>query len=132
MPPDDRPRLGPGRRSRPAGAQGLLSRIAGIALGTVVLAASLLVSAVVFAVLLVVAVVAGGYLWWRTRDLRRRIREQRRAAAEGRGPGPQGWPGGAEGPRPGPGAGTVIEGDFIREVDTPREAARPGSGPPPT
>jgi hypothetical protein len=137
MPSDDRPRLGPGPRDRPGNATGLLSRLAGIALGTVVLVASLLVSAVVFAVLLVVAVVAGGYLWWRTRDLRRRIREQRAAAAEGRvPPGPTAWPG-----RPGapaPGDGPVIDGDYIREVDplpespAPRDGAsstRPGSGP---
>jgi hypothetical protein len=132
MPPDDRPRLGPGRRSRSGSAPGLLSRIAGIALGTVVLAASLLVSAVVFAVLLVVAVGAGGYLWWRTRDLRRQVREQMRAAAEGRvPPGPTGWPGGQGGPADrgaGSGAGPVIDGDYIREVDPPRGPAPPGSG----
>jgi hypothetical protein len=127
MSPDDRPRLGPGRRSRSPGAPGLLSRIAGIALGTVVLAASLLVSAIVFAVLLVVAVVAGGYLWWRTRDLRRQVREQRAAAAEGRSP-----PGPSRPGRPGApdtGDGPVIDGDYIREVDPPRGPAPPCGGP---
>jgi len=122
MSPDDRPTIGSGQRSRPPG---LLSRIVGIAVGTVVIAASLLVSVAVFAVLLVVGLVVGGYLWWRTRDLRRQVREQMQAAAEGRAPpGPGGWPG-----RPGtPGAsdGRVIEGDFIREVDEPPKPAPPG------
>lgn len=128
MSPDDRPRLGPGQRSRPGSAPGLLSRIAGIALGTVVLAASLLVSAVVFAVLLVGAVVGGGYLWWRTRDLRRQVKESMRAAAEGRAP-----------PGPGDGAGwrgapradedRVIEGDYIREVEPSRGPESPRGGP---
>jgi len=133
MSPDDRPRLGPGRRNRPPGSPGLLSRIVGIALGTVVIAASLLVSVVVFAVLIVVALIGGGYLWWRTRDLRRQVREQMQAAAEGRiPPGPGGWPGRPD-EAPGDGDGRVIEGDFIREVDETRRPAPPGGGsPPPT
>jgi len=123
---DERPRLGPGRRARTGSAPGLLSRIVGIALGTVVLAASLVVSVAVFAVLIVVAVIAGGYLWWRTRDLRRQVREQMQAAAEGRvPPGRSGWPGDT-----GTGAvdGQVIEGDFIREVDAPTRSPPPGTG----
>jgi hypothetical protein len=53
-------------------------------------------SVLLFAVVATVGVVAWGYLWWRTRELRRRMRAHP------------------------PGGGVVIEGEVIREVDGER------------
>ena len=62
--------------TRPGGMGGLLrsgplGRALAIVAGGMVLVAGLFVSAVVFSVLLVVGVVAGGWFWWKTRDLRK-------------------------------------------------------------
>ena len=88
---------------------GPLGRALAVVAGGVILVAGLFVSAVVFSVLLVVGVAAGGWFWWKTRELRRQLRErmaqvQRMQAA--RAPaGPAGEP-----------AGEVLDGDFIREA----------------
>jgi hypothetical protein len=49
-------------------------------MGVVVLAAAFLFSLVLFAVLLGVGLIAGAYLWWKTRGLRRQLRESVEAA----------------------------------------------------
>jgi predicted lipid-binding transport protein (Tim44 family) len=90
-----------------------VGRVLGFALGVVVLVASLIFSVVVFAILLGVAVLVGGYLWWRTRDLRRQIREQMQAQDAGRGPMPDGA---SRERRPPAADDNILEGDFIREA----------------
>ncbi len=54
---------------------GLLSRIFGIVIGAAVLVLAFVFSLVIFAVVLVLAIVVLGFLWWKTRSLRRAQRE---------------------------------------------------------
>lgn len=63
-----------------------------------VFAVALMFSVFLFAAVLTVGLAAWAYLWWKSRDLRKQMREQqaRRQAEEG----------------------LVIEGEVIREVDT--------------
>lgn len=82
--------------------------IAGI-VGLTMIGAALFLSVFLFAGLLAVGVVAGGWFWWRTRRLRRQLRESIDAATrealrqtETRAAANHG------------GQGAVIEGDFIR------------------
>lgn len=98
-----------------AGAPGLLSRLVGLVVGAVVLAGALVVSAMLAAVLLAVAAAAGAWMWWRTRDLRRSLRE---AAASRAAAGGSFEAGAGRANRD----ATVIEGDFIREIP---DRARP-------
>lgn len=78
MNPDPDPLLlsGPRTRTYSFGFQPrtLWGRIVGAVLGAVVLVAAFAFSIVIFAVLAVGAVVAGGWLWWKTRHLRREVR----------------------------------------------------------
>ncbi|MSQ60599.1 MAG: hypothetical protein EXR36_13400 [Betaproteobacteria bacterium] len=53
----------------------MLSRIVGIVTGTAVLVLAFVFSVVIFAIVLVAAVVILGYLWWKTRSLRRARRD---------------------------------------------------------
>lgn len=97
-PQDAPPRLGAqsvrtGRRNG-----GLLGRAFAAIAGAAVLALALVFSVVVFSVLLVGGLVVVGYLWWRTRELRRQVR----AAMEQQ----------AQAPPPG---GRVIDGEVIRD-----------------
>lgn len=77
---------------------GLIGRILASIAGAAVLVLSLLFSVVVFSVLLVVGLVVVGYLWWRTRELRRRMREVAEQQAAVR-----------------PTGGRVIDGEVIRD-----------------
>lgn len=105
-----------GMAARPQGG-GLLQRAGAIVATLLVFGLALTFSVVVFAVVVTLGLVAWGYLWWKTRDLRKAMREQ--AAARGQA-GPQAGP-----DRPGRAAsGMVLEGEVIREV---REDD-PGSG----
>jgi len=70
---------------------------------------ALMFSVVLFAVVLTVGVAAWGYFWWKTRDLRRQMREQG---------GPAAWAAARAAQREG---GLVLEGEVIREVDPARE-----------
>jgi Flp pilus assembly protein TadB len=72
------------------GARGWLGKALALVTGTIVVAAAFLLSVVVVAVALAAALVGFGYLWWRTRALRRKLREQ-------------------------PAGGRVIEGEVIRD-----------------
>jgi uncharacterized iron-regulated membrane protein len=65
-----------------------------LAAGAVLLIAAFRVSVVVFAIALAGAIVIGGYLWWKTRELRRRMRER-------------------------PPGGHVVEGEVIRDDEGP-------------
>lgn len=60
----------------------LLRKIAAIAVLTVTAVAAVMFSAVLLALLLCVAIVAGIYLWWKTRALRRQMREMQVAETE--------------------------------------------------
>ena len=55
---------------------GLLSRLLTAGVAIVFIAGTLALSLFVIAAGALAAVVAGSYLWWKTRELRRRIREQ--------------------------------------------------------
>lgn len=77
---------------------GLLGRLLTIAAGAVLMVAAFMFSLLVFAVALAGGLLVGGYLWWKTRELRRQMREQ-------------------------PPEGRVIEGEAIRD-DGPGDEAR--------
>lgn len=80
-------------------------------------------SLVVLAVVAVAALGIGGYFWWKTRDLRKALREQAQKAREG-----SGGPAGAN-TRSGhvvEGEATVVEGEFTQvRVTLPRDASPP-------
>ncbi len=109
-----------------ARAAGPIGRALALVAGGLVLVAALFVSAIVFSVLLVAGAIAGGWFWWKTRGLRREIRErlaqmQQMQAGDGApaASGPFGFATGADArTRPGE-AGDVIDGDFIRESQPP-------------
>src|SRR5688500_18176425 len=116
--PSDRDGLFGSLRARAAGPIG---RVLAVVAGSLVLVAALFVSAIVFSVLLVVGAVAGGWFWWKTRGLRREIRErlaQMQQMQSGQGPGvPAGW---APSPRPAEArrrTDDIIDGDFVREKE---------------
>ena len=74
------------RTALPGRQPGLLRKVAAAALGVVALVGAFMVSVVVLAVVAAAGVIGGAWLWWRTRELRKRIAEQVRARrqAEGR------------------------------------------------
>jgi UPF0716 family protein affecting phage T7 exclusion len=78
---------------------GLLGKILTTVAGAAVLVAGFMLSLLIFAAVAAIALLAGGYLWWKTRALRRQLRER-------------------------PSGGRVIDGEVIRDVDpqdtTPR------------
>jgi hypothetical protein len=81
------------------------------------LVAGLFVSAVVFSVLLVAGVVAGGWFWWKTRDLRRQLGE-RMAQMQQMQAGRQSRGAPADSSHPSH-PSDVIDGDYIRETERP-------------
>ncbi len=132
---DDNPRLGPQGGMRASSPPGPLTKLLGVVIGAVVVVASLLFSVVVFAIVLAVGVIAGGYLWWRTRELRRQIRAQmeaqmqaqRDAASRARPDGGRAWPSEGGGAKR---EDVVIDGDYIREAPdddsgSPRDGDKP-------
>ena len=87
---DEQSRLpgnGPHRRAQ---GPGLPSRILTSMAGSVVMVGAFAVSLVVFATVAAATLAVGSYLWWKTRTLRRRMREQ-------------------------PPRGRIIEGEVIRD-----------------
>ena len=86
-------------------SRSLLERIVGVLLGLVALGATLFFSAVVFIILAIAGLAVWGYFWWKTRALRKQIREQMQAQS-------------VEPPDLEPmEKGEVIEGEVIRVVD---------------
>jgi hypothetical protein len=81
----------------------LLGRLLAFASGAVLLVVAFMASLLLFAILLTGGFLVGGYLWWKTRDLRRRMREQARAQRSG---------------------GRVVEGEVIRDLDADDSARR--------
>ena len=86
--------IGGGPRPQPSG---LLARIFTTVASIAALVLVFMFSVVIFVSVAVIALAAGAYLWWKTRALRRQMRER-------------------------PRAGHIIEGEVIRDVeqDPPR------------
>jgi hypothetical protein len=97
----------------------LWQRIVGGVVLVAVFALALTVSIALFAVVLTVGAIVWGYLWWKTRDLRRAIREQMAAGTAGGDMGP------GTGSGPGAAHGVVIEGEVVREVEVVRDETGP-------
>ena len=83
---------GNGQRLR-APAPGLLGRLLTAVASAAVLVVAFMFSLVIFAVFATVALAGGLYLWWKTRALRRQLRER-------------------------PPGGRVIEGEVIRKAES--------------
>ncbi len=67
------PRLGH-RGSETSPAKSLLSKALMVIGGTVALASAFLLSIAFLAIGLAIVLIGGGYLWWKTRDLRKQLR----------------------------------------------------------
>jgi Flp pilus assembly protein TadB len=100
----DPPQLGYGATGRRGGTPGLLARILSVAAGALVLVGAIAISIVVFAVVLAGVLLTGGYLWWKTRNVRKQMHAQMQAHAESQ--------------RVHRGEGDVIEGEVIRKDET--------------
>lgn len=72
---DTRPKLGD-RRPPTSRAKDALVKVSTAIAGGVMLVSALVISVVFFAVAVVVLLGIGGYMWWRTRELRKALREQ--------------------------------------------------------
>lgn len=90
-------RLGGKGRQHQMQPQGLLRKIAAAIAGALILVGAFMLSIVVLAVVALAGLAGGAYLWWRTRELRKRLREHARAR---------------------PADGRVIEGEVIRDTET--------------
>lgn len=103
---------------KPSQPAGLLQKIGAIIATVVIFGLALTFSVMFFAVVLAAGVVIWGYVWWRTRELRKVMREAQAQAARG-------------GARSDTGrdtaSGLIIEGEVIREV---REDDRDGTAGP--
>ena len=62
--------------ARPTGALALLAKALAVVAGAALLVVALMFSLVIFAVLIIGATMLVGYLWWKTRDLRKQMRER--------------------------------------------------------
>lgn len=80
---------------------GLLQKVGAVAAAVILFGIALAFSVVFFAVVAAIALVIGIYVWWKTRDLRKAMR-QAQAQRPGRPPADAG--------------GIVIEGEVLREV----------------
>lgn len=89
------------RGGLPGQRPGLLRKLVAAAIGSIVLVGAFMLSVVLLAVVATVGAVAGAWLWWRTRELRKRVAEQMRTRAE----------------QEEPARGRVIEGEVIRNGD---------------
>lgn len=58
------------------GPPSLLAKILAVVMGAALLVVGFAVSLVMLAVVLGASIVIGGFVWWKTRDLRKRLREQ--------------------------------------------------------
>jgi ABC-type bacteriocin/lantibiotic exporter with double-glycine peptidase domain len=75
---------------------GPLGKLLALIFGAILLVLGFMFSLVILAVAAVVGLVAFGYFWWKTRELRRILREQQAAAASAR-----------------PAGGEVFEGEAV-------------------
>lgn len=100
---DERPRI----RGPRVPAVGVFRKALAVAGTAVLLAGAFLVSIVLLVVLMTLGLAAWGYLWWRTRDLRKQMRDQfavMQARTQDQGE-----------------AVTIIEGEFTRAREPDRE-----------
>jgi hypothetical protein len=113
---------------------GPIAKFVAVTLGVAAIVAGLFLSVFVFAGLLLVGVVAGGWIWWRTRGLRRQLKDtlktaeerlaaaraaaERSSAAGGPSDPNARTTSGARGAGSSPGE-TIIDGDYIREKGEP-------------
>jgi Flp pilus assembly protein TadB len=86
-----------GPSDTPARRPGLLRKLAAAVVGAAILVGAFMLSVVVLAVLAVAGAIGGAWLFWRTRALRKRVREQMQAREQAQ--------------------GRVIEGEVIRGRD---------------
>lgn len=84
---------------------GPFGKIFATLVGLLTLAAALMFSVVFVAVIAVLGLIAWGYFWWKTRALRKQLREQQAASPFGQAPAPESA------------SGEVIEGEAVRVVD---------------
>jgi len=69
----------------PSNPPGLLRKLAGLVVTLALVALVLMFSAVLFVVILVLGAIAWAYLWWKTREVRKQVRDfqaQARSRAE--------------------------------------------------
>lgn len=99
---------------KPSQPAGLLQKIGAIIATVVIFGLALTFSVMFFAVVLAAGVVIWGYVWWRTRELRKVMREAQAQAQ-------------AQATRSDTASGLIIEGEVIREV---REDDRDGAAGP--
>ena len=82
----EEPRARIGSRDTPISrAKSLASKALVVLGGAVVLASAFAISLVFLAITLVVVLTFGGYVWWKTRDLRKQMRERMQAHSQPRG-----------------------------------------------
>lgn len=93
----------------PTGSGGLVQKIVAVATTLLLFGLALMFSVVLFAVVLTVGAAVWGYMWWKTRALRKAMRER----MDGRMGGSYADSARAQPP----GGGMVIEGEVIREVE---------------
>ena len=75
-------RLGPNGAPMRPGPPSLLAKVLAAAIGAGLLVVGFAVSLVMLAVVLGAGIAIGGFVWWKTRDLRRQLREQAAGAQE--------------------------------------------------
>ena len=91
------------------GNKGVFAQVLTVIAGVIALGAALMFSLVFFAVVAVAGLILWLYLWWKTRALRRLMREQAARQMNGQSSDTQ-----AAGPDSG---GEIIEGEAVRVVD---------------
>ena len=88
-------RLGAGNPQQQAQRLGLVRKLVAAIAGSLLLVGAFMLSVVLLAVFALAGLAGGAYLWWRTRDFRKRLREHVRAH---------------------PADGRVIEGEVVRDI----------------
>ena len=94
----------------------LVGRIVGGVVGIILLAGALVFSVFLFAALAVVGVVLWGFLWWKTREVRKQMRAQMERMQQQMNQQGSSAPATA--------GGDVIEGEFVREEVRDEERKR--------
>lgn len=88
----------------PSKPVGLLQKLGAFAAAAVIFGLALTFSVIFFAAVVAAGVLIWGYVWWKTRDLRKVMRTTQRQARASAQHSPK------------PGQGIVIEGEVVREV----------------
>lgn len=97
--------------------QSPLAKLIAFVLSAVFLVLAFMFSLVALAVVAVVGVVLGGWLWWRTRQLRQEIKRQWSAQQQNESGNRTTGP--ADRPSPQHQGATIIEGEAVRMADEP-------------